>query len=246
MSIVDVGAAPPDVAEDGPPNSRPRRRRWLAVAIVVVLIGALSAVGFGVRWRANYQPLAIDDESVELGDRLIDGIVHPGGWISGSGVWGLDVLADDDADDDADFTAAATYHDGDHLVFGFALHNSGSVGVTITGFDLPRPEQVVLLGLIDVRIGKRLAGGGTSVVHTDPFRPFTLHSGETRDVVVREKMRACEWNTPGSGNTWSDLGLHYRTLGLTRHATLPAPVHITVMAPPAADCPRPARYNARP
>lgn len=217
-----------------------RPRRWLVVAVGMAVIGSVVALGLGLRWRSHYQPLTIDYEQVQTGDRLTAGLYSPGGSIHDVGVVGLQV--DATASEDAAMRASAIYHDDAQLTLGLAFHNTGRVGVTITGFDLPGPNQYFLTSVLDVRVGRRLAGGMTSVLHTVPFRPFTLRPNETRDVVVRERMHACEWNEPGSSNAMTALGVHYRVLGLTRHTALETPVQVVVSSPVADECPRPPRY----
>jgi hypothetical protein len=249
MLNVDVDTPRPDDTTDGSPRTAARRRRGPTILVVLVLVASLVTGGLGLRWRSRYQPLSIQGELVESGDRLMSAIEHPGGGILGgagvsglesAGVAGLEILAPDPTVDDDALRAEATYRDGEHVTFGVALRNTGRVGVTITGFDLPSAKQFFLLAVVDVRVGRRLAHGHSSVVHTDPFHPFTLRAGETRDVVIRERMHACESNAPGGSNEFGVLGVRYRVLRLSRHADLAAPVHVVVTAPARAECPRPA------
>jgi hypothetical protein len=156
--------------------SRRRARRILAA---IALSASLVTAGLGLRWRSSYQPLSVDGEVVASGDRVTSGIEEPGGAVLGVGVSGLQRLAPDPADDDGALRAEVPYGDGGHVTFAVALHNAGRVGVTITGFGLPSATQHFLLAVLDVRVGKRLAHGRSSVVHTSPFHPFTLRAGET-------------------------------------------------------------------
>jgi len=56
-----------------------------------------------------------------------------------------------------------------------------------------------------------------------PFRPFTLHHGETRDVRLEFRIADCDPNALESGGTSSldGLPLRYRTFGITRNARAP-------------------------
>ncbi|MEY2474195.1 MAG: hypothetical protein QOK28_3524 [Actinomycetota bacterium] len=206
------------------------------VAALVLALALVAAAAVALRWRTSYQPLQIDGEAVTFGDHLSDGVVHPGGAIQPSTyVSGDFKVVEDEQDDDDTEHVATDYVDGQHFVDAVAIHNSGRVGVAITGFE--HPPIHALNALIDIRVGDRLRGGGTSVVHTKAFRPFTIRAGETRDVVIRSRMDACEWYDAGTGTILEGVSLRYRVLGLSRRADLPGLVRVEIKRTEAS-CPR--------
>ncbi|MEY2418032.1 MAG: hypothetical protein QOG90_712 [Actinomycetota bacterium] len=211
-------------------------KRVAAVGAVIAVIVASAAV---VRWRASYAPLQIDAEAVSFGDTIPYGVEHPGGAIQpGTLVSGDFQTVEDDEPEDNRQHVVTDYVDGKHVTYAVGIHNAGRVGVTVTGFELPQRNQFFLLETLEVRVGHRLRGGGTSVRHTTAFHPFTVHSGETRDVLIRSRMHACERNAPGGSGTIEGLTVRYRVLGLHRVKTLQGPLRIELRDPDAAGCPR--------
>ena len=211
-------------------------------ALAVLVVIALLAAGGAVRWRAGYQPLTIDNEAVATGRDIPFGVEHPGGALlattmSAGGFARVD--SDPSTDDEFVDHVATNYVDGQPFTFAVALHNNGRVGVTITDFDVLRRDQVGLFAVTEVRVGKRLPSGGTSVRHTDRFHAFTLRGGETRDVVFRSVMHACEHNDPGVTYGIDGLTVRYRVLGLHRSLNVPTPMMIDIEYPDGASCPRP-------
>jgi hypothetical protein len=219
-------------------------KRWVITLLAIALVASVAGAAYGLRWRAQYQPLTIDAQFVEVGDRIRSGVEHPGGALQAGTTLisePLRELADEPSDESRARRVEATYVDGQHLTSAYALHNGGSVGITITGFDIQTPPRYSLLAFIDLRVGKRLANGGTSIRHTEPFRPFTLRAGEARDIVVRQRMHACEHYDRGSGNAWKALGVRYRVLGLNRHAGVPTPMYVSVKIADDYNCPHARR-----
>jgi hypothetical protein len=204
-------------------------KRVTAGFVVVVLV-AVSVVA--LRWRSQYQPLTAGNEAVSVGDRIRDGVLHPGGEIQGESWISSDFrdATDSSSDDDDDDTrhVVTDYVDGQHVVFAYSLHNAGRVAVTITGF--ARPAKYSLLAPIDIRVG--------TVRHNQPFHSFRLGSGQTRDIVVRQRMHACEWTQPGSSVSYEGLDLTYRVFGLHHATSIKAPLRVEVKVPDDYKCPR--------
>lgn len=98
------------------------------------------------------------------------------------------------------------------------------------------PTVYALLEPVEVRLGKKLSDGRSSILETEPMRSFTLAGGERRSLVVRLRFADCEWYEPGSGSGFGGLAVRYRVLGLNRVASLRVPLEVSVESP--ATCPR--------
>ena len=213
------------------------RRRRVGVGVSVVL--ALVALAGAMQWRASYAPLAFEDRAMlELGDRLSGGDAQPGGQLIG----GIDIgpgidRAPDSSDGDGRGPAVLRYRDGEHVTYAVRLHNGGSVGVTVLGLDDFEGHQ--LLKPFEVRVGKVLPGGESSVTVTEPRRSFTLAAGDSRSLIVHLRFSDCEWVMPGGSQTVTGWSVRYRVLGLTRAVVLDLPLELSVESP--ATCPRPRR-----
>jgi hypothetical protein len=198
----------------------------MVAVLVIVLVVALGALGYGVWWRAQYQPIMIVSRTAAIGDRAHEQRLYPGATAISPPLRDVEAAPLDDSEARH---VMATYADGQHLTSAYALHNAGSVGITITGFDFPTATDQSLLALIDVRVGAQLTAFRES---------FTLDAGETRTVVVRQRMHACEYFAPGSSNSWESLSVRYRVLGLNRHADVPTPMRLGVELSKDVKCPR--------
>ena len=200
-------------------------KRWGAIGVAVVLI---AAAVYSLRWRASYQPLSIGNEAVGLGDRIPGSVLHPDAVTQSETYASPDFREVDDSygADDNRRHVTTDYVDGQHVVFAYTLHNSGRVGVTVTG--LAPPAKFAPLAMTSV-----------------PFHPFKLGAGATRDIVVHERMHACEWYQPGGSVTFEGLDLSYRVLGLHRTASIKAPVRTEIAFPGTYHCPRtrPGRFE---
>jgi hypothetical protein len=206
----------------------------VALGLAMVLVATTCVMG--LRWRASYFPLTIDNEAVATFRDIPFGVEHPGGALISTMTAGhFAPVEDDPLDDDPTTHVATDYVDGRRVTFAYAIHNGGRVGVTITG--IGEQAKIELLGTLDVRVGQRLASG-TSIRHTEPFHTFTLRAGETRDIVVHYRMHDCEWFTPGSGNGYERFTLTYRVLGLHRSVDLRTPIRVDVKVPDDYVCPR--------
>lgn len=66
-------------------------------------------------------------------------------------------------------------------------------------------------------------GVGGVAPRYEPFRPFTLQRGETRNVRLELRLADCDPASlqPGGYSTLLSVGMRYRTLGITRTAHVP-------------------------
>jgi hypothetical protein len=204
---------------------RLRRRRWLALA-AVLLTGAayLAAIGSThvalsggfVGWSDP-----VSGHSLGLGPMTAADQAFTGGQTAGysSVLW-------------AD-------RPGGEVSFGFSLHNGGLVPVTVLGLRLRGFDPGVINDLVagGAQLGPGKSGGMT------PFHPVTIDAGDSLAAGLTERV-ACDPNLrraarqPGGrgGSSWlgdatSPVVVHYRALGVSTAQTLTLATPVLVVMP---------------
>lgn len=179
---------------------------------------------------------------VQYGERLYNGVEFPRGVLANGITLGPGVrpIADRMASATPTTTVEVSYDEAATLTYVVSLHNTGPLGVTVVGVELP-PHRHQLLAPAAVRLGRKLPDGGSSILDTEPLAPFTLRGGARRSLVAHMRFGDCEWYAAGGGQTLIGWRIRYRVLGLTKTAEVPLPVQLWVESP--AHCPRqgPAR-----
>jgi hypothetical protein len=197
--------APPPTAT--PATSAPRRRpiRWVAIAVVVLLVGGLVGIQ---AYLLRYQPLSANGTGSSWADTTF--ATRIGDFSSPSG---------------EDFAAYdVTYQDGRTFRFAFTIGNLGTLPVTIDSVALPGCDGCVdPLEYVSTSIAP--ASGPNMFDHTrsTPFQPFELGRNGYRVVEIATRFSHCEAWGRGTSSTYSIVEVRYHT-GWVHHTiwlTLP-------------------------
>ncbi len=206
MAVATSPPIAPGVSDRG-------RRRWLPV-VVGVLGVAMLVVGGSVLMLSRYQPLAARAQSS----------VQAGGVVPAPITFGGHRLQ------------VVQYFDRQTMRYSFLLHNDGPVGVTVTGFALPRgPGRLV--EAVSYAVGGEtltdLPAAGAQ------FHSFALPAGHTRAVTVTLRFVNCQIISARSGTNVESITVRYRGFGLlSRSQDVRLPDLLRVGSPPDGDrCP---------
>jgi hypothetical protein len=196
--------SPPAGVPPRPTSSPDRRRPW---RLVLALGLAALAVAFGL-YVGHYMPLVpANGAAGGQGSTDLGTFESPSGEIFG--------------------VTSFAYEDGKTFYFGFGLHNEGPLPVTITGIQtqgvtssMSLSKETIWMASHDGWYGPPDSPGG------EPFRTFSLGSGEERWIVIAEQMANCTKYglSPRSTSTQTlaRADVSYRVLGfIPRHAVLP-------------------------
>jgi hypothetical protein len=113
------------------------------------------------------------------------------------------------------------------------LTNDGPLGITVTKVDRTRGD--FLVGVVDARLPAE--GEPSDLGSAQPFRSFSLGSGESKPILLVLKFANCRSYDPGTGSTLLSVGIHFRVLGIPHTTQLDLPEGITVEAPGPGQCP---------
>ena len=175
---------------------RPRRRSWVAVGAVLVLLGA------AVSFLANYDPLCHSD---------CTGV----GGVRGTTVAALGEFTSPQG---TRFSAYRVQHaPGKDFSCWFTLSNSGPVGVTITRVGAEYGSS----GPIRIERVQIDPTPGTGDGPLTTFRPFSLNPDEFIDVLVTIRMQGCL--REGASTTLGSVLVSFRVLGVPRATTVYLP-----------------------
>jgi len=107
-----------------------------------------------------------------------------------------------------------------HLYVTFGLYNGGPHDVRIEGAP---PQKMYYWAFDRMSVAHDPAAGFAGFDRRyQPFRPFTLHRGETADVRLEFRLADCDPATLQPGQSYiRDLPVRYRTFGATRTAQVP-------------------------
>ncbi|MDX6285294.1 MAG: hypothetical protein QOG53_779 [Frankiales bacterium] len=178
-------------------------RRWVIPALVAVGV-ALIVLAASVLVLSRYAPLTTTDASA------IDAPAGPAVTVP----YGKTRLQ------------SVLYVDRATMRYSFVLHNKGSVGVTVTGFDMAHGPSYL------VRPVGYAVGGSTVAQAAGPtarFHSFGLGGGSNRVVTVTLEFVNCQRISPRSGTNLEHITVHYRGLGLvprSQRVTFPDLVRI--------------------
>jgi hypothetical protein len=209
IRLVSVDRQPPETRIAAtPPHVKRRRWGWLIAAIAgLVLIGLVA----GGLYLARYAPLAV-----------------------GSSATSGEYVDNQHIDLDGDLQAYL-YHDGGLILEGLWIANTGRVPVTITGVEQSSSGWVGLITVANPRLGDDR--NPTSLLASQPFRPFTLARGQDRLVDVVFRMGHCASNDPGTSMSKTEVNVFFKALGVHRSQRLPLAPGLWVSAPPSGACP---------
>jgi hypothetical protein len=200
----DHEASEPGTVDPGPPGRR--RRALVAATITLMVLGSSRAFW----WRHEVT-------------------ADPGLELSG----GLNVTRDERGTDRSGIGPRASFFhsEQDEVAVAFvpsgslyttvALHNGGGHDVRIEGY---RPGRYFYWGLERVALSGHRDGGVTGFAAPYvPFRPFTLHRDEARELRLEFRIAGCDpaGLQPGGYSGLVALRLRYRILGVTRTADVP-------------------------
>jgi hypothetical protein len=191
---------PPTVEEPPPPLWRRRWARLSAGAVVLALVGGAmwwqravtSDPGLSFHARGVYPA-----ESVGTGDQT--------GITENRNLLGSEI--------------SIAFSPGRRIVADWALHNGGARDVRIEA--VPRAGFYYWgYDVMEVFPARGLDGAGETTA--EPFRPFTLKAGETRDVRLHFRLADCDPAELQSGFSSIDaLEVRYGILGLERAVRVP-------------------------
>jgi hypothetical protein len=201
----DVGtaslAAPPEVQVEPPMV----RRRSVVVGVAIALAIAVVSAG-GVGWHAA----VTGDPGLEFygGPNVYrdEASTDYSGIDRRTNVLGTEI-------------AVAFVPDG-RLYVSFGLYNGGAHDIRIV--DTPE-DRYYYWGFDRMSLATDSNEGFVGLASQwEPFRPFTLHRGETREVRLEYRIADCDPAELQAGtSTVRGLDLRYRILGLTRTAHVP-------------------------
>lgn len=175
-------------------------RRFAAWLLLIVVLLAGAVAVF--IW--HYQPLTYGDTYGVRGDQVDQsGTPAPGG------------------------PSVVTYSPGQHFDLVFAVGNGGRVQLRV--LDVPDQALQAVVAGYDIRL---MPPGSTAFDDSaaGPFRPFTLHPGESRTMDLRYTFKDCGGAVPGSNRIIRSQSVRYELAGRLRRTvqvTLAQPLVIT-------------------
>lgn len=127
-----------------------------------------------------------------------------------------------------------TYEHEAAFSVGLSVRNRGRWGITVLSVSSRD------FGLFHVTSAER-GVEGKCCASFEPFRPFALHPGEFRPIVLHGVLRGCADYAGGWATTWNTYRIKYRVLGVTREATIEDQYDkISIEIPADYSCPEPA------
>jgi hypothetical protein len=191
---------PPTVEEPPPPLWRRNWARLSAGLVVVALVG-------GVVW---WQRAVTTD---------------PGLSFQARGIYAAEGVGTGDQTDITEnrnllgSEIAIAFSPGRRIVADWALYNGGARDVRIES--VPR-AGFYYWGYDAMEVFPTRAPDGVGATTAEPFRPFTLKAGETRDVRLHFRLADCDPAKLQSGFSSIDtLEVRYRILGVERAVRVP-------------------------
>lgn len=205
--LPEVAPAPGSPAQRVP--GRPRARRWIAAAAVVVSAVAAVVLASPSPPLASPGPVLADGPAVtrlaDLGER-------------GSVV--------------------VLYEDGGEVAYAFPLRNDGWLPVEVTGVELDRAEDHPLLVPAGLHVATTDPAADTvGALVAAPFTPFTLAPGASRTIVVRGHLANCEYYTERGLHLVDAHTVHTRTFGVTGSHEVTLADDVVVRSPTIQRCP---------
>jgi hypothetical protein len=204
MDTMTAPAAPP------PDTLRRHDSRWIAGAVICLLVAAAAAVqGYLLR----YQPLSA----------------------KGTGSYGVDQRF---ASSRGEFTSPSgesftaydvRYQDGQTFSFSFTIGNLGRLPVTIDSVTMPSCEGCVFpLEYISTSLSPPSGPDMFDSTKSAPFAPFRLDPNGYRLVEVGTRFDHCQAWTFGSSTTSSLIEVRYHTGWVHHSVWLTLPYTLTV------------------
>lgn len=192
------------------------RRRWVIIAVPVVLVAAVL-VG-GRAWVRGQDYLEAGGLSrLPQGARVTNAQAVP--------------------PSDPDSVAVVPYRDGAQVVYGLSLRNDGPLSVKVTevargeapgdSSSLFRPTGTLMSERENLQARPRA-----------PFRPFTLEPGHERYVEIVGMLGDCEYYEPGSAEVIDRQRVRFEVLGQSLIADVRLPARIEWRYGDGARCPR--------
>jgi hypothetical protein len=126
------------------------------------------------------------------------------------------------------------YVDGDYVTYAFTVRNTGPVGVTVTGLELPDEAERRMLQTVTTGIA---SGGSTEAAAQEPFEPFALRAGEEQRLVVQARLDNCEYYTERAIEILDRQTITFRAAGIARTATITFDRPLLVRSPTIQRCP---------
>ena len=196
------------------PSPRRNKRRWVAVAVLVVLVLVAVTACVGIPSLLRYQP------------------VEAGMFLEGP------VGAPSHSEHNATVFA---YRDGALVDVGVTFQNTSRFAATIEGFD-DGPE-LSALKLKDVRVFDQYPKDCClpSAARVTHF-PLDVQPHSTRAVVLELRMSNCEWASKGTSESWDQLTFPMTVLGVHHKVTLlldsGQQIYVDMPGPRTPTCPR--------
>ena len=221
--MVTLDTARPETVE---PPAPPRRRRWnvwVALTVVVVLVGALSVHLLRDRYVDRYQPIRV-----------------------GSGLFYFDVTGPREDEvrtietrthDGARWIAKIPFQRGGTLHMVFPLFHAGGRPIRITDVAFgPDPRRfITVLDAEAVEVGPQYGGNPLRMLR--PFAPFTLEPREDPVIGLRYDFVCQRYLEPGSTQIWNTFDIRFEVLGRSRWARIEWPWRLVLEAPTRKECP---------
>jgi len=117
------------------------------------------------------------------------------------------------------------YRQGEPFSYAYTLINTGRWPVTIVNLQpQPAPGGLVrITGILVSHAGALDYGGDISPRYYEPFRPFTLHPGETRGVLIENVFDGCSaYHSPDIASVGvTGAIVAFRVYGYTREVLVP-------------------------
>jgi hypothetical protein len=226
--LADPVAKDPPLDSNGPGPTRPPRRHHRALVTVAAVALLLLAGGGGVWWHdqvtadpgLEFQGANVSRDEAGADHHGIDRKEKRFGF-----------------DDELDEVHVAFETDG-RLYAHLGLYNGGAHHVRITAAPKGRFFYWGSDGLsVSADPDDRYVGVAR---HYQPFRPFTLHRGETVNVRLEYRQAGCDPSDlqPNGYSRFTSLLLRYRTLGITRRVDVPFR-DAAIALDASGDCSRP-------
>lgn len=190
----------PPTVEERPPAWRGRWVRLLAAAVVVALAG-------GVVW---WHRAVTSDPGLTFRARGVypaegAGTADQTGITENRNLLGSEI--------------AIAFSPGRRIVADWVLHNGGARDLRIESVP---GAAFYYWGYEAIEVFPARRSGGVEATSAEPFRPFTLRAGESRDVRLHFRLADCDPAGLQSGFSSIDaLAVRYRTLGVERSVRVP-------------------------
>jgi hypothetical protein len=199
----------PPTVEERPPVWRGHLLRLVAGAVVVTLVG-------GVVW---WQRAVTADPGLSFQARGVYPAEGPGTGDQAGITENRNLLGSE---------IAIAFSPGRRIVADWTLHNGGARDVRIESVP---SAGFYYWGYEALEVFPARSPGGVEATAAEPFRPFTLKAGETRDVRLHFRLADCDPAALQSGFSSIDaLEVRYRTLGIERSVRAPLDEFVLAVA----------------